>query len=97
MQKPIKLNDKYSVLFNYKALLELEDSFDTRVTSIKFAELKLSEFVSMIKIAIKGGSEVDLSNDEVCSLIDELGLEFIMGKVSQTFAEAFGANTKSTK
>ena len=97
MQKAIKLNDKYSVIFNYKALLELEESFDTRVTSIKFAELKLSEFVSMIKIAIKGGSNIELTDDAVCQLLDELGLEFIMAKVSQTFAEAFGADIKATK
>ena len=90
----IKFNDKYKIKFSVSALQELEETFNTTIFKMRFDELKIKDFIKILRIAIKGGSGVELTDDELLKLADEVGLANVFKKVNEAYLNALGIDLK---
>mgnify|MGYP005810356915 CR=1 FL=1 len=90
----VKLNDKYKLKFSVAALQELEETFSTTIFKMRFDELKIKDFIKILRIAIKGGSGVELTDDELLKLADEVGIANIFKRVNESYLSALGIDAK---
>jgi hypothetical protein len=92
MAGEIKFNDKYKLKFNTAALIEMEETLGTNIFDMRFDKLKIPDFLKILRIAIKGGSGVELTDDELLNITDEIGLANVFKKINEAYLKALGAD-----
>ena len=86
MSKIITENKEYTLIFNYKALCELENQ---GINMVNQEDFKISDFAKYLIAGLQKHHK-GITHDEVCELIDEAGFDNISKALEISMNESFG-------